>query len=688
MGNINLYGIKPDNFKVVKESSNFDLGKAIDNIAKGFTDENVVAMYVKDKIAYQEKNDSLLRKDPSYSVYDDPQFRGLEEYMGNFLHANNKEHASHLLKNFMDGTDKYKTAPSYIVGRILGGLTDPSSLFFFSKAGNFLMQGNRLARAVKSGSLVTGEELIKRRLSSDRPVSDTGIISAAGFILPAIFPAIPSKSVQGFDEVSKFYDDLDSYYKMGGSVGAMANLNIRKELDQKAKELNKIYPTGLGIFGENSRTTPVFRTLQEKITAAQEFIEKTLEIPLLQKKNFLDGITETSIERNVRSRYYEVIQSNEEMMSVYDKYLHYKGKSGRNIVEKLVDRKFTFEKEIMGPLKFREYVFEKMLMGKNYKIGALDDITNDFIKEAAETQRKFYDKLVDEYDSNKIVQSYLETNIERLNFFIDKAKTKLADRPKMAAATRELLENRIVRLQVQVNKLQNRLDTVNKNGIRRRDYVNIVFKRDALDNRFSDFERIMKSILVKSNPKFANFTDEEINAIIQGYKNYQPVIQFENVFDIVGRQIPKVETVDRISARFYGRHIDLGKDGYKKLMDAGFIEKDLTYLNRLYFNQVVPDIEVTKVFGDPLGLGSRAMRDPESNFEEGLLRIDLDYGRMIRVAKEQGDNKKVISLSKEREEALEDAYAAIQLVQGTRGLSDDPNKLSSRLIRMTKLYNA
>lgn len=687
MGNINTAGERPYRWRGVKEPE-FDLSKAVDNIAKGFSDENLVAMVVKDRVAYGDKTNPHSIDDPNYNVYLDPQFRGLEEYMGNFLHARNKQHASALITDFLEGNDNYKSSPSYIVGRILGGLTDPTSLFMFTKGGNFLMQGTRLARSIKAGSAVAGEELIKRKVDPNRSLVDTGIITAGGFILPALFPAIPTKTASNYDRVSNFYDKVDEYYRLGGSAGAKGN--TKDDLLREAEELNKISPTGMGIFGENSRTTPVFRTLQEKIESAQDFIEKTLEIPLFQKKNFLDGTTKPSIERNIKSRYYMVIEANEEMMGFYDQYLHYKGLSGRNIFEKSVDRKITLKNDVMNASKFREMVFEKMLMGKNYKIAMQDDRVNDLVKQAAESQRRFYDTLVDEYDKGKIVQSYLETNVERLEFFVKTWQSKLNSSKNQNEI--DMLTLRIADTKLQIKKLNNRIDYVNKQGIRRRDYVNIVYKRDVIDARFSDFERIMREILENGNdPAFAKLTPKEIKTIIESYRNYQPVIQFQKVWDVIGKQIPNLETVDKISSRFYSRHIDLGKLGYKKLMDAGFIEKDLTYLNRLYFNQVVPDIEITKVFGDPLGLGSRSMRDADSPYSDGLLRIDMDYQRRIADAWDSSSKdggKKVIKLEKQRKEALEDAYAGIQLAQGTRGLAQDPNRIQSRLIRMAKIYNA
>ena len=54
--------------------------------------------------------------------------------MGNFLHSKSKEHTTYLIDRFVDKNKKINGSPMYIIGRIIGGITDPSSLFLFTKA--------------------------------------------------------------------------------------------------------------------------------------------------------------------------------------------------------------------------------------------------------------------------------------------------------------------------------------------------------------------------------------------------------------------------------------------------------------------------------------------------------------------------------------------------------------------------
>ena len=60
------------------------------------------------------------------------------------------------------------------------------------------MRGTRLSNSLGMGSLVAGEELVKANVDPNRPISDTALITAGGFIIPALFPAIPRGSAKNF----------------------------------------------------------------------------------------------------------------------------------------------------------------------------------------------------------------------------------------------------------------------------------------------------------------------------------------------------------------------------------------------------------------------------------------------------------------------------------------------------------
>ena len=111
-------------------------------------------------------------------------------------------------------------SPSYIVGRVLGGLTDPSSLFMFTKAGRFLFTGSRLSRATKSGVTIAAEEQGKRFFDDTRPISYSMMITAGGFIIPAILPALKPSAGKKFDETADMLDEADDAAFQQGTVGA------------------------------------------------------------------------------------------------------------------------------------------------------------------------------------------------------------------------------------------------------------------------------------------------------------------------------------------------------------------------------------------------------------------------------------------------------------------------------------
>ena len=146
------------------------------------------------------------------------------------------------------------------------------------------------------------------------------------------------------------------------------------------------------------------------------------------------------------------------------------------------------------------------------------------------------------------------------------------------------------------------------------------------------------------------------------------------------RQVDDLTNFEKISSRFFARELDID---YRALIKSGFIEDDTQLLMRVYWNQVIPDIEITKVFGDPMGYGTQFGK---GNYGMGIKQIYDDYTAAI---KEVGENtKEGIALAKTRDKILDDLDVSIGLIRGTYGLAKDPNRSLSRAIRMGKLYNS
>jgi hypothetical protein len=137
------------------------------------------------------------------------------------------------------------------------------------------------------------------------------------------------------------------------------------------------------------------------------------------------------------------------------------------------------------------------------------------------------------------------------------------------------------------------------------------------------------------------------------------------------------EKIEKISSRFFARDLDINLEDF---VNAGYIETDIQTLQKLYFNQVVPDIEITKVFGDPLGLGTQWK--PDGKYTVGIQQIADEYDELIAAAP---TIKQKNNLAKRKDEILADLDASIHLIRGTYGLADDPNRFISRGIRINEI---
>ena len=634
----------------------------VNNIRKGFIDENLVFLggrYIASAIM---GTNSTYEIDQSYDVFTDPQLIGLEDYIGQFVHSRNQEHTKYLKEEFLSNMKTNMGSPSYIVGRVLGGLTDPSSLFMFTKAGRFLFTGSRLSRATKSGVTIAAEEQSKRFFDDTRPISYSMMITAGGFIIPAILPALKPTAGKKFDQTADMLDEADDKAFQQGTVGAAIPAGTKIEKVDVLPE-NQIQPTGAGVFGEQGPYNPIFRVLKNGIASAQEFIERTLEGALYQRKNFVDGVTKPSIERAIKMRFAPlIVETNTAIQEIYNKYLQRLGASKQNFVDRTFDTKFMRGKEVMSPREFREKVFEARMGNKNL---------DPEVIEAARKLDNFYGPIGKEYDELQIATTFIERYINRLDDIIGKTKNnkKVNDLTKLK------------------EKLEKRLDYIKQNGsLKKNDYINIVYRRDVIDSRFDEFKDLLSRLLREKNP---TITQSEIDEIVEGFKGYTPVIQYNNLADEIKLATAKGETVDidefinkinKISSRFQSRNLNID---YMKLANAGFIEKDINILQRLYYNQTIPDIEITKIFGDPMGYGTKYVQG--GSYQKGIQQISDEYDELIENATSTVQKNKLI---KQKEEILVDLDAAIHLLRGTYGLADDPNRFISRGIRIGKLYNA
>ena len=708
--------ITPDRPSIWGDFNNF--GKSVH---LGFFKENLFAMAIADATVKQRVQ---FQDVEAYNVFNDPQLVDVYEDMGYFMHSNSPQETAWLLSR-KKAEDEYATnSPGYITGRILGGLTDPTALLMFSRAGRFFFTGGRLTRGSKVGMALGGEEIIKRKLDRARTLTESTLITGGGFVLPAIFPGIARTSPEAkkifklFDKRADKFDLLDDAVSKaaqdvspmapqavkstkfqslsdeisilekevkrldnpwgGGPTGYLKirkQKKLKKELEKKKKqlkeeeespflegsigaakirttfsedewlEMEKIAKTGLGWFGEKGMWTPIFRTLKSSSLAAKEAIGKLLENPLYQVKNFKNIASEQSIERNIARRKVQVFKAETEIEDLYKVYLQ---RMGKRVPMTRIG--LYLQKDSEGIISFSQ--FKRAIFLR--RIGSPSDLAKiDEVAKAAAVSEKYIYSLGKEYDELGIPLMYIERQIS-----ITKSLMKNAKGAKLGGLKKTLA------------KLEEKLEYMKTNGSLAKNYINRVWLRDQVESRWEEFRNIVIPMIKARNPKL---TMESIEEILESVKSAQPYVRFDS----------KSSNPLAISRHFRTRELRLSKADEEKLAELGFIETDVFVLQRLYFNSVAPDIELTKVFGDPMMSGFKWT--PESGYTQGINQIVEEYNKRILKTRSKSKKKK---LEKERDEVVQDLKAGRDLLRGTYGLPDNPQRAFSRGVRMMKLYNS
>jgi hypothetical protein len=89
---------------------------------------------------------------------------------------------------------------------------------------------------------------------------------------------------------------------------------------------------------------------------------------------------------------------------------------------------------------------------------------------------------------------------------------------------------------------------------------------------------------------------------------------------------------------------------------------DIFALQKTYARQIIPDILLTRKYGDPNGLGVRFIEDGEmSGFNPGLITVANEYN--FKLIGKKGKARD--ALIKERDQVLTDLEASIELIRGT-----------------------
>lgn len=643
----------------------------------GYTDEHILPLAITKAISDQYD----FSEDKAYNPYNDMQLLGYQDMMFYFSHSKSKAQTRWLIDHLKEDSEKYQNTPAYIAGRILGGLTDPTSLLVFSKYGRWLVTGSRLKIAGKLGGAIALEEQAKRRLDPARTLKETTFITAGGFVLPTIFGGINPKAKKSFDEfddIANVMDDIDdisaSTTKTGSkefgnnSVGAAQTAN--KKIQQEELRLDSIKKTGLGWLGEKLPITPIWRTLTSISEDARRMIENMLEIPLLQNKNFHNIPTSQSIERTIAKKKFNVYSAEKEVEDLYRIYLQ---RIKKNVPLMNTRLGLNLVKGTDGILSFRQFKQAITLRRMGIKNSKEGTELPEVIKGKDVTQKYVY-YMGEEYDKLGIPTFYFERLQKVYDAILKRGwrRATAADKGHKVGDKVKLTPKEKQTIKSNLGKIKEKLEYMKTNGSLAKDYVNRIWLRDQINSRWEEFSAIIRPMILKRNP---NLSEKVIDDILESLKSAQPYVRF----DRTGESSSMV-----IARNFRSRELRLDKIDEAILIEKGFIETDIFILQRLYFNAVAPDIEITKLFGDPMASGFRYKKG--GSHLAGIQQVKEWY--KVRIEKLEKQGKNTDKITKEYKSVIEDLEASRDLLRGTYGLPDDPQRSFSRGVRMAKIYNS
>ena len=685
--------------------------QAATDLWDGFKEENLLYM------AYDEiVNGQKYEGDANYSYVNDPQLEGYEQIKDQFMFSRNAQETTDILAQLKHNASIEKESPYYFLGRITGAITDPSSYLLFSKA----------ARSAKVfGMAATTEEIIKQNLDPLRDDSFVPIVGLASFVIPAVInkfttpvpehviqksvkladdwiPPVNKNSkkmvVKELDGSSKIYEDgvLVNPNKIDtapSGVGAAVNTDT-KNLSTAGKRLEgeAFVKSYFSKFGEEGPWTPVFRVMKSATTNGRKMMSDILDTPLLKLKNTKDwGFQSTgaSLEVQLKMEEVAVIESMKDIKTAYMKYLESIGQT-KPKTEIGVNWRNTLDSEAYSMSQFSQEIVRARITGKH---------PNQFVEEAARiTQEKVYGPLMEQIKKYKLREAPVEQELAAMESVLKMLRDTKQVRKvvkskidgKTATWTVELLE-------AQIKKLTDRLANIKNTPDGVKNYINIIYNKTAIDNNPALFKKIIKDFLVRKN---ITMNEAKLNKLVEDLSGHFPFTRFEKrSWD---KMLVKLDAVKnggikelneiianerflfnrpRYARASKARHLNLDAEAQLALLDAGMIGNDIFALQKAYYRQIVPDILLTKKYGDTSGMGYKYVSEAESMTEPGLLQVAAEYNMKIGFTQNKA---KRLALVKE----LGDLEAAVELLRGTYGLPSNPHHWTSVAMRTMKHYNA
>ena len=655
------------------------------DFVEGFKQENLFAI-----TADYIFNNQTFPIDDNYNAYNDPQLKGYEDYMDQFIFSRSANETTAILNKLQKHHEMGYHSPWHMLGRLSGALLDPSTLLFFTKFG----QGAKIA-----GSALLSEELTKQYMN---PVRDdsyvpfvAGYAYSVPFILNKLTTNIPVNTQRKIKEYDDFYngstpvktDDIaiDGQFvnpnkrdpepsgvgAAGVTEGGTPRLTAKEQMTGE-----KFIKTNLKIFGEDGPWNPVFRVIKQNTSlTARKMMGDLLDTPLLKIKNTKEwGFQSTgkSIETDMRMMRVGEIESHK---LVKDQYINYiKRTQSENAVPSTNIGLAFHNKMTPNRLSLDEFAtaVSKARINGGSKIKEVDAAYRV-------TQEKVYGPLFEQIQNLKIREMPVTSELRFWESQLKTMKKKGEGSKTFTSKVDGVTETyNISRIERHIDELTQRLSNIKKGGVN--DYINIIYVKNAIEKNPQKFKEIVKGHFQRAG---VMINESKLNQLVKDLSNHFPFVRFEKTIgDLTERY---AFNRPRYARAVRARELNLDKQAQLEMLDAGFIMGDIFALQKAYARQIIPDILLTRKYGDPNGLGVRFIEDgAESGFEPGLMTISNEYNFKL-IGKKGKDRTKLI---KERDKVLSDLEASIELIRGTYGLPSNPHSWTSVAMRTAKHYNA
>ncbi|BAQ87739.1 putative internal virion protein [uncultured Mediterranean phage uvMED] len=683
----------------------------------GFKEENLPMLL------YQKMNDdSDFPAEENYNPSQDPQLRGYEDFMHHFYFSKSQAETTALVNKMKAGHSINKESPWYHLGRITGAFADPSMLLLLPKVPQVL----RSAKVF--GTAATAEEFAKQNLDPFRDDKYVAWVAGAAYGIPYILNKLTAppnikiqKNVKELENTWIGKEVKDGDVGVDGTfvnpnekplspstVGAAETATVKPRLSIKQEMTGeKFIKSNLGIFGEDGPWTPVFRVINQKTSlTARKIMGDLLDTPLLKLKNTKAwgfSATGKSIETDMRMMRVGEIESHKLVKDQYLKYVQRQQKeTGADVPTTdffMMFKNRSKKRQSEGWLNQDQFSREVTIA----RLNSFDHAIPEVAEAARHTQKKVYEPLFALANELKIreipVQSELNFWTQQLKNLRKKKEGSVTFKSKYGDPD-EVYS--ISRIESTIDKLTQRLKNI-KEGGGVKDYINIVYIKNAIDKNKDHFRGIIERFYAR---KGVPINKAKLNELVEDLSNHFPFIKpRKGDYDVNQRYVFKDPRYARANR---SRELNLDKQAQLELIDAGMIMSDIFALQKIYSRQMIPDILLTRKYGDPNGLGYRFIDDGEmSGFNPGLMSVSNEFNLKMANIKvgPKGNFKKFIGkdlekhlkelktkrkaeLLKERDQVLGDLEAGIELIKGTYGLPANPHAWTSVAMRTMKHYNA